>query len=149
MNKLLLLRIKVLRLLLNIILIFLLQTKFLLYDQNICLNCFQIIRPIILAVKKVSFPQPRKISLIKEFFCSQRNFPWSRKFSTKYLIKEIFLSQGNFPQKNWWRKFSTKYLIKKIFHKIFDQGDFPQKVGQENFSLKSRTSVGSKNSKTK
>ena len=62
------------------------------------------------------FMQSRIISLLKEFFYSQRNF----------------LDQENFPQKNWSRKFSTKYLIKKIstveeiFYKKFDQGNFPQ-----------------------
>ena len=81
---------------------------------------------------KVRFSQSRKISLIKEFFHSQENFPqskkfpqkiWSKKFSTKNLIKEIFQSQGTFPKNNWSSKFST---VKEIFHKKLDQGSFSQ-----------------------
>ena len=88
---------------------------------------FKIITPIIFsAVKKVSFPQSRKFSTIKEIFQSikfstikeifhsQENFPQSRKFSK---VKEIFHSQGNFQQS---RDFST---VVKMFH---SQGNFPQ-----------------------
>ena len=66
------------------------------------------------ATKKVSFPQSKKISPIKEVFHNQGNFPQSRKYSA---IKSIFHSQGNFSQS---RKIST---INEIFH---NQGDVPQ-----------------------
>ena len=80
------------------------------------------------------FMQSRIISLLKEFFYSQRNFSWSRKFSTKKLIKKIFHkifnqknfhSRGNFLQKIWSRKFST---TKQIFHKKSDLGNSSQSM---------------------
>ena len=69
------------------------------------------------AVKKVSFPHSKNVSLIKEFFHSPHNFPWSKHFSTV---------EGNFPKKNWYKKFCTENLIKEIFCKIFHQVNFPQ-----------------------
>ena len=82
---------------------------------------FKISRPIIFSgVKKVSFAQSRKFSLIKKFFHSQRNsldqgvFLQSKKFS---LINECFHSQKSFP--------------KKI---LLDQGNFPQTRKFSNFS---------------
>ena len=51
---------------------------------------FKIIRPIIFpAIKKISFPQSRNFSTIKEIFHSQGTFPKSKK---------LFHSQGTFPQ---------------------------------------------------
>ena len=70
---------------------------------------FKIIRHIIfLTVKKVSFPQSRNVSTVKEIFHNQGTFPKSRNISTIkhfFTIKELFYSRGNFPQS---RKFSTK-----------------------------------------
>ena len=54
------------------------------------------------AANKLRSPRSRKISVTKEFFHSQGNFPQSRNISTKYLIKKVFhkkLDQKNFPQK--------------------------------------------------
>ena len=67
---------------------------------------------LLLAIKKIIFPQSRKSFLIKEFFCSQGNFPSSRELST---IKEFFHSQGNFAQS---RDFSK---IKEFF---YSRGNF-------------------------
>ena len=99
---------------------------------------FKISRPIVFSgVKKVSFAQSRKFSLIKKFFYIQRNsldqgvFLQSKKFSLinecfhsqKSFPKKILLDQGDFPQAG---KIST---VKEMFHKIFllDQGNFPQR----------------------
>ena len=99
---------------------------------------FKIIRHIIFfCSKKVSFPQSRNFSTIKELFCNQetcpqsRNFPQSRKF---FAIKELFYSRGTFPQpRNFSRikellqswNFSTvgEICYKKI---LFYQRNFPQ-----------------------
>ena len=63
---------------------------------------FKIIRPIIFpAIKKISFPQSRNFSTIKELFHSQGTFPKSKK---------LFHSQGTFPQ-------SCKfYTIRELLH---------------------------------
>ena len=88
---------------------------------------FKIIRPIIVfAFRKLSLPQSRKFSTVKQIFPSQANFAQSKKFFT---VKKIFQSQGNFSQSmnfsskkfTWSKKFSTK---KGIF---YSQGNFPQK----------------------
>ena len=99
-------------LLLNMILI--LSTAKRTSELNFCsrfkINVFyvsKLLELLLLAIRKIIFPQSRKSSLIKEFFYSQGNFPPSRKLST---IKEFFHSQGNFPQS---RDFST---IKEFFH---------------------------------
>ena len=64
---------------------------------------FKIIRPIIFpAIKKISFPQSRNFSTIKELFHSQGTFPQSCKF---YTIRELLHSRENFSQS---RKCSTK-----------------------------------------
>lgn len=77
---------------------------------------FKINRPFAFsAIKKVCFPQSRKLSSIKELFHSQGNFPWWKNFST---VKEIFLKQGCFLLKKLLgqgnflqtRKISTKKL---------------------------------------
>ena len=70
---------------------------------------FKIIKPIIFStVRKVSFPQSKKFSLVKEFFHSQGNFPQTSKFSTKLFFlphtkkfstdQVFFLDQGSFLQ---------------------------------------------------
>ena len=78
---------------------------------------FEIIRPIIFsAVKKVTFPQSRKFSTVKNFFSTVKDyvFPQSRRFSA---VKEILNSQGNFTHS---MNIST---VKKFFH---SQRNFPQ-----------------------
>ena len=86
---------------------------------------FKISRPIVFSgVKKVSFAQSRKFSLIKKFFHSQRNsldqgvFLQSKKFS---LINECFHSQKSFPQRNftWSRKFSTNKKVFQFFKRLY------------------------------
>ena len=99
-------------------------------------------------IKKVSFPQSRKVFLIKEIFDrvkeifhDQINFPWSRKFSIKIwskrfstvkesfnktIMKTFFHSQKKFLQKNW---------SKENFHKNVDQENFQQKVSLRKFYL--------------
>ena len=113
---------------------------------------FKIIRPIIFStVKKVSFPQSRNFSLVKELFHNQGPFLQSRNFCHGAVV-DILHGQGNFLQKNltWSIKFSTKkwsFLLsrkfftrkkitwskkistnRKFFHKIFflDHGSFLQ-----------------------
>ena len=98
---------------------------------------FKFIRPIIFyEVKKVSFLQSMKFSLIKEFFhkknlgkfSTKKIFPWSGDFSTKkdlgkFSKKKFFSWSGRFSTKNiflWSGKFSTKidlwkFSTKKIF----------------------------------
>ena len=61
--------------------------KFLLYIQNICLNGFKVIRPIIFCSQESKFSTVKK-TFHKKF--DQENFPkniWSRKFP---LVKEFF-----------------------------------------------------------
>ena len=75
---------------------------------------FKIIRPIIVfAFRKLSLPQSRKFSTVKQIFPSQANFAQSKKFFT---VKKIFQSQGNFSQS---MNFSSKNLL--------DQRNFPQR----------------------
>ena len=74
---------------------------------------FKIIRPIIFpAIKKISFPQSRNFSTVKELFQSQRNF------ST---VKELFHNHVSFTQSE---SFST---VVKIFHS-------PENVLQNKFT---------------
>ena len=61
---------------------------------------FKIIRPIIFStVKKVSFPQSRNFSLVKELFHNQGPFSQSRNFCHGAVV-DILHGQGNFLQKN-------------------------------------------------
>ena len=96
---------------------------------KICLNgfnasvCFQNYLTYYFFSSQESFPKSGKISLIKEFFHSQGNFP-QKIF---YLIKKSFPKQRPFPQSGKFsikkiqqrRKFSTKIFTqsKKIFYK--------------------------------
>ena len=81
---------------------------------------FEIIRPFTFcAVKKVSFPQSRMFSTLKELSHIQVTISYSNNFST---FKELFHIQGTFPHS---RYFST---FKKLFH---NQKKFPH---SRNFS---------------
>ena len=74
---------------------------------------FKIIRPIIFpAIKKISFPQSRNFSTIKELFHSQGTFPKSKK---------LFHNHVSFTQSE---SFST---VVKIFHS-------PENVLQNKFT---------------
>ena len=78
------------------------------------------------AVKKVSFPQSRKIYTVKEIFHCQETFWQSRNFS---LVKEIFLIKEIFPQS---RNFST---VKEFFHSQVNFSTFKELFPQSrNFS---------------
>ena len=85
--------------------------------------------------EKVSFPQPKKFSLIKDLFPKSRKFSAVKKISHKknYLIKEIFHSQGMFSQKYFLRarNFSTNkdfYTDKKKTANKDQKGSLKPKI---------------------
>ena len=120
-----------LSLVLNIILILSTATKFLLYNQNICLNGFKFVKTYYFFCSKGNkfstfeesfhsqgiFPQSKNFSIVEEFFHNWRILPQSWNFS---IVKEFFHGRENFWQKNSADKevFHEKFsLIYEVFHK--------------------------------